>query len=103
MMNTKASNTLVFRISCCLCRPTPCPRHQQLCKLLKLYEKAQRLPECALSDFERPYFQQEGLRILKALEYPVRQRHPTPPFASAAWAWVLRRHVLLADSNVRPS
>jgi hypothetical protein len=95
MMHTKASHASAFRISCCLCRPTPCPRHQQLCKLLKLYEKAQRLPECALSDFERPYFQQEGLRILKALEYPVRQRHPLHRCSSAARAWELPRHLRL--------
>jgi hypothetical protein len=43
----------------------------QLCKLLRLHEKARRLPQSALSDFERPHYEEESRRILKALEYPV--------------------------------
>lgn len=30
----------------------------QLVKLLKLHDRARRLPECALSEFERPLYEQ---------------------------------------------
>lgn len=46
----------------------------QVCKVLKLYELARHLPECALSEFERPGYVEEGQRIMTALRYPV--SHP---------------------------
>jgi hypothetical protein len=46
----------------------------QVCKVLKLYELARHLPQCALSEFERPGYVEEGQRIMTALRYPV--SHP---------------------------